>query len=156
RARAAKALRRAAGAARPVRGDGRRRHLRGRRRLLPQAADRVSVRRYRLRVPAAEAEPALVRMLDLFPGGVEEERDGDDVILAGYADEAPADGLEPEDVEPGWEDRWRAYHRPVTVGRIWVGPPWAGDRPDADSRLVVVIDPGRAFGTGGDGAHRGR
>jgi len=112
------------------------------------------VRRYRLRVPAAEAEPALVRMLDLFPGGVEEERDGDDVILAGYADEAPADGLEPEDVEPGWEDRWRAYHRPVTVGRIWVGPPWAGDRPDADSRLVVVIDPGRAFGTGGHGSTR--
>jgi ribosomal protein L11 methyltransferase len=112
------------------------------------------VRRYRLRVPAAEAEPALVRMLDLFPGGVEEERDGDDVILAGYADEAPADGLEPEDVEPGWEDRWRAYHRPVTVGRIWVGPPWAGDRPDADSRLAVVIDPGRAFGTGGHGSTR--
>jgi len=118
------------------------------------------VRRYRLRVPAAEAEPALLRMLDLFPGGVEEERDGDDVVLAGYADEAPADGLESDEVEPGWEDRWREYHRPVTVGRIWVGPPWAGDcpHPDGDSPrdepIAVVIDPGRAFGTGGHGSTR--
>ncbi len=86
------------------------------------------MKRYRVRVPAAEAEPALARMLDLFPGGLEEERDGDDVILAGYAERAPADGLECEDVEPGWEDRWREYHRPVTVGRIWVGPPWSSHR----------------------------
>src|SRR5690349_20028674 len=101
-------------------------------------------------------------MLDLFPGGVEEERDGDDVVLAGYADEAPADGLDSDEVEPGWEDRWRAYHRPVTVGRVWVGPPWAGDcpHPDGDSPhdkpIAVVIDPGRAFGTGGHGSTRAR
>jgi len=66
------------------------------------------VKRYRLRVPAAQAEPALARMLDLFPGGVEEERDGDDVILAGYAERPPGGGLEAEDVAPGWEDGWRA------------------------------------------------
>jgi ribosomal protein L11 methyltransferase len=119
------------------------------------------VRRYRLRVPAAEAEPALARMLDLFPEGVEEERDGDAVVFAGYAEAAPAGDLEAADVEPGWEDRWREYHRPVTVGRVWVGPPWceepgsgawpqqAGARPH-----VVVIDPGRAFGTGGHGSTR--
>ena len=28
------------------------------------------------------------------------------------------------DVEAGWEDRWRAFHRPIRVGRLWVGPPW--------------------------------
>ncbi len=126
------------------------------------------MKRYRLRVPAAEAEPALARMLDLFPGGLEEERDGGDVILAGYAERPPAAGLEAEDVEPGWEDRWRAYHRPVTVGRIWIGPPWAvtetgdsprrtGDSPQpdtGDSPLRIVIDPGRAFGTGGHGSTR--
>jgi ribosomal protein L11 methyltransferase len=110
------------------------------------------VRRYRLRVPAAEAEPALARMLDLFPGGVEEERDGDDIVFAGYADDAPADGFESDEVEPGWGDRWRAYHRPVTVGRIWVGPPWAEH--EGDSPLNIVIDPGRAFGTGGHGSTR--
>lgn len=118
------------------------------------------MKRYRLRVPAAEAEPALARMLDLFPGGLEEERDGDDVILAGYAERAPADGLEADDVESGWEDGWRAYHRPVTVGRVWIGPPWAaaptGDSSPGggDSPLTVVIDPGRAFGTGGHGSTR--
>ena len=119
------------------------------------------MKRYRLRVPAAQAEPALARMLDLFPGGLEEERDGDDVILAGYAERPPAGGLEADDVEPGWEDRWRAYHRPVTVGRIWIGPPWwpqpkGGDSPQAagDSPLNIVIDPGRAFGTGGHGSTR--
>ena len=49
------------------------------------------------------------------------------------------------DVEDGWEDRWRKFHRPVRVGRLWVGPPW--ETPPADA-LAVVIDPGRAFGTG--------
>jgi ribosomal protein L11 methyltransferase len=125
------------------------------------------VRRYRLRVPAAQAEPALARMLDLFPDGLEEERDGDHVVLAGYADRPPMDGLEADDVEPGWEDGWRAYHRPVTVGRLWIGPPWAepstgdsppktGDSPPktGDSPLHIVIDPGRAFGTGGHGSTR--
>jgi len=119
------------------------------------------VRRYRLRVPVAEAEPALARMLDLFPGGIEEERQGDDVVLAGYADAAPVAGLESDEVEPGWEDRWREYHRPVTVGRVWVGPPWgpqppggAGPRATRAWPHVVVIDPGRAFGTGGHGSTR--
>ena len=45
----------------------------------------------------------------------------------------------------GWEDGWRAYHHGVRVGRCWVGPPW--EEPPADA-VAVVIDPGRAFGTG--------
>jgi ribosomal protein L11 methyltransferase len=119
------------------------------------------VKRYRLRVPAADAEPALARMLDLFPQGVEEEREGDQVVFAGFAEAAPADDLEAVDVEPGWEDRWREYHRPVTVGRVWVGPPWwpqpvsgAWPQQAGAGPHVVVIDPGRAFGTGGHGSTR--
>ena len=54
-------------------------------------------------------------------------------------------GAQSADVEDGWEDRWRTFHRPVRVGRLWVGPPW--EAPPADL-LAVVIDPGRAFGTG--------
>ncbi|MHB8641740.1 MAG: 50S ribosomal protein L11 methyltransferase [Gaiellaceae bacterium] len=50
-----------------------------------------------------------------------------------------------EEVEPGWEDRWREFHRPVRAGPFWIGPPWEPPPPDA---LAVVIDPGRAFGTG--------
>ncbi len=45
----------------------------------------------------------------------------------------------------GWEDAWRAFHRPVSVAGLWIGPPWL--EPPADAP-AVVIDPGRAFGTG--------
>ena len=48
-------------------------------------------------------------------------------------------------VAPGWEDGWRAFHHGVVVGRLWVGPPW--EQPPAGA-AAVVIDPGRAFGTG--------
>ncbi len=50
-----------------------------------------------------------------------------------------------EEVEPGWEDRWREFHRPVRIGALWIGPPW---EPPPAGAIVVVIDPGRAFGTG--------
>jgi ribosomal protein L11 methyltransferase len=87
-------------------------------------------------------------MLALFPEGFE-ERDG---ALVAYTDrdgerrvrEAFED-VEATDVEPGWEDAWRAFHRPVRIGPLWVGPPWLD--PDPGS-LAVVVDPGRAFGTG--------
>jgi ribosomal protein L11 methyltransferase len=48
-------------------------------------------------------------------------------------------------VAEGWEDGWRAFHHGVRVGRCWIGPPW--EEPPADA-VAVVIDPGRAFGTG--------
>jgi ribosomal protein L11 methyltransferase len=49
------------------------------------------------------------------------------------------------EIESGWEDRWREFHHGVLIGRLWVGPPWEVAPPDA---TTVVIDPGRAFGTG--------
>jgi ribosomal protein L11 methyltransferase len=107
------------------------------------------VRRYSLRVPAAAADAALARMLELFPAGIVEEAEGDAVVFAGYAASPPGPGLDEADVAPGWEDAWRAFHRPVRVGPLWVGPPWA-----AAEEIAVVIDPGRAFGTGGHGSTR--
>lgn len=64
-----------------------------------------------------------------------------------YAEEPPLgfDVVEVDDVAEGWEDGWRAFHRGVRVGRCWVGPPW--EEPPGDA-VAVVIDPGRAFGTG--------
>jgi ribosomal protein L11 methyltransferase len=64
-----------------------------------------------------------------------------------YADDPPIgfDVVEVEDVREGWEDEWRAFHHGVTVGRLWVGPPWE-EAPDGT--IPVVVDPGRAFGTG--------
>ena len=53
--------------------------------------------------------------------------------------------VEAEFVEPGWEERWREFHRPVWVGPVWIGPSWESPPSDA---LAISIDPGRAFGTG--------
>lgn len=82
-------------------------------------------------------------LLHLFPEGVE-ELDG---AYAVYADEPPIgfDVLEADDVREGWEDSWREFHHGVAVGRFWVGPPWEDAPPGLEP---IVVDPGRAFGTG--------
>jgi ribosomal protein L11 methyltransferase len=91
-------------------------------------------------------------MLSLFPEGLEEVENDGDIELAGYGNAAaerraravfPA--LEVRAVEAGWEERWREFHTPVVVGPLWIGPPWAAAPPEL---TPVVIDPGRAFGTG--------
>ena len=91
-------------------------------------------------------------MLELFPAGFEEIEGAGGVELVAYTDAAGEEllwkmfgGARGDDVAEDWEDRWKAFHRPVRVGRLWVGPPW--EQPDEDA-LAVVIDPGRAFGTG--------
>jgi ribosomal protein L11 methyltransferase len=99
-----------------------------------------------------EAETAIAVLLDRFPAGLEERRVGDLVELAAYTDAAGEEelrgifpGVEGGSVEPGWEDRWKEFHRPVSAGGLWIGPPWIVPPPDA---TAVVVDPGRAFGTG--------
>jgi ribosomal protein L11 methyltransferase len=88
-------------------------------------------------------EPELALLLHIFPEGVE-ELDG---AYAVYAVDPPLgfDVIAVDDVAQGWEDGWRAFHHGVRVGRCWVGPPW--EEPPQDA-VAVVIDPGRAFGTG--------
>jgi ribosomal protein L11 methyltransferase len=81
-------------------------------------------------------EAELLLLLHIFPEGVE-ELDG---AFAVYADEPPTgfDVVQVDGIADGWEDNWRGFHHGVQVGRFWVGPPWE----------TIVIDPGRAFGTG--------
>jgi ribosomal protein L11 methyltransferase len=109
-------------------------------------------RRLSLRVVGDEAEPLRARLLERVPSGLEEVVDGDSVELAAYVPAAQVDALAAEfpgavvqEVPEGWEDAWRSFHHPVTVGGLWVGPPWE-EAPDPER--AVVIDPGRAFGTG--------
>jgi ribosomal protein L11 methyltransferase len=91
-------------------------------------------------------------MLELFPQGIEERDVGDAIELAAYTD-APGEGrlravfsdVEAAEFPEGWEERWREFHHGVRIGQLWVGPPW--ERPP-DGVEVVVIEPGRAFGTG--------
>jgi ribosomal protein L11 methyltransferase len=111
------------------------------------------LRRVSITVPDARAEEARAVMLELFPEGFE-EIDGDGGLeIAAYTNAAGEEriwqafgGASVADVEEDWQDRWRQFHRPVRVGRLWIGPPW--EEPDGDP-IAVVIDPGRAFGTGG-------
>ena len=92
-------------------------------------------------------------MLELFPEGFEEVEEGGDVELAAYTDPSGEErlwhafgGARGIDVDDGWEKRWRAFHRPVQFGPLSVGPPWLAP---PEGLTAVVIDPGRAFGTGG-------
>jgi ribosomal protein L11 methyltransferase len=92
-------------------------------------------------------------MLELFPTGFEEVDSDGSVELVAYTDAAGEEqlwhafgGARGEDVAADWRERWKAFHRPVRVGPLWIGPPW--EEPAADA-TAVVIDPGRAFGTGG-------
>jgi ribosomal protein L11 methyltransferase len=109
-------------------------------------------RRLSIRVPRSEAEPLGARLLERVPAGIEERDDGDAVELAAYVPVAQvaellADfpGATVRPVPDGWEDAWRSFHHPVTAGGLWIGPPW---ETSPDPGRAVVIDPGRAFGTG--------
>jgi ribosomal protein L11 methyltransferase len=91
-------------------------------------------------------------MLELFPEGFEEVDSSDSVELVAYTDAGGEErlwhvfgGARGTDVAADWRDRWKAFHRPVRVGPLWIGPPWDEAPPHA---TTVVIEPGRAFGTG--------
>jgi ribosomal protein L11 methyltransferase len=110
------------------------------------------LRRVSIEVGFERLEEARATMIELFPQGFEEVDKAQGTELAAYTDAAGEERLwaffgsgRSADVEIGWEDRWRAFHQPIRVGRLWVGPPW--EMPPTDA-LVVVVDPGRAFGTG--------
>ncbi len=97
-------------------------------------------------------------MLELFPEGFEERDLSDGVELVAYTDAGGEERLwaafgtvTADNVAAGWEQRWRDFHRPVRIGRVWIGPPWEETPGDA---IAVVIDPGRAFGTGGHATTR--
>jgi ribosomal protein L11 methyltransferase len=102
----------------------------------------------------------LAELTELVPAGFE-EIDGERFVefaVYGAAGELPElprgrasiGGVTVEvtgtEIGDDWADRWKAFHRPVTVGgRLHVRPPWTEPEPDC---IDVVIDPGQAFGTG--------
>jgi ribosomal protein L11 methyltransferase len=103
-------------------------------------------------VATAAAEEARARMLDLVPEGFEEVEGPDSVELVAYVRPEGEELLRSAfarvasaPIADDWPERWRSFHRPVRIGPLWVGPPW--EEPPADA-VPVVIDPGRAFGTG--------
>jgi ribosomal protein L11 methyltransferase len=104
----------------------------------------------------------LAALLELAPAGFEQV-DGEEFVefaLYGAPGELPTfpEGeaelggvrvqVRGEVVPDDWEERWKRFHVPVLVGgRLWVRPPW--EQPAVRPGVTeVVIDPGRAFGTG--------
>jgi len=102
----------------------------------------------------------LAELTVLAPNGVEEEEGPGYVEYAIYGGEgelpelgeievAAGDGLVEvvaTEVPDDWADRWQDFHKPLLVGeRLWLRPSWGEPREDA---IDVVVDPGRAFGTG--------
>ena len=111
-------------------------------------------------------------------GVVEEERPGSGAMLRAFFPDTVAaatleesvrrylDGLRELGFAPArdlqvvaladenWADAWRAHFTPRPVGRrLLIVPPW--DEDEADGRLVITIEPGRAFGTGHHGTTAG-
>lgn len=108
------------------------------------------------------AERVLAELVELVPGGVEEERGAGYVEYAIYGppgelpelpeiEVAAGEGLvaiETTEIPDDWADRWRDFHEPVWIAeRLLIRPSWerAGER---RAQHEIVIDPGRAFGTG--------
>jgi len=122
--------------------------------------------RLALRVRRDQAELVLAELLELAPSGVEEVDISDDVVeyaVYGPPGEIPelpdlkaaAGGAFVEvsttEVADDWADRWREFHKPLRLGdRLVVRPPWEplAPGPAGVAALDIVIDPGRAFGTG--------
>jgi ribosomal protein L11 methyltransferase len=116
--------------------------------------------RLAVRVAREHADIVTAELLAFSPSGLEErEVDESTVELAIYG--SPGELPDVGDVRAAagealvevsasalpddWLERWRQWHQPLDVGPLHVRPPWTEPRPGA---LDVVIDPGRAFGTG--------
>jgi ribosomal protein L11 methyltransferase len=106
------------------------------------------------------AEQVLAELTVLAPNGVEEERGRDYVEYAIYGGEGELPELGEIEAAAGgglvelvatvvpddWADRWQDFHKPLLIGeRLWLRPSWEEPR---EGSIDVVIDPGRAFGTG--------
>jgi ribosomal protein L11 methyltransferase len=116
--------------------------------------------RLAVRVRREQAERVLAELLELAPGGLEEVDDGDVVEYALYGPPgelpelpdlraAAGDALvevSTRQLADDWAERWRQFHQPLVLGcQLTVRPPWA---PPGETPIDLVIDPGRAFGTG--------
>jgi ribosomal protein L11 methyltransferase len=108
------------------------------------------------------AERVLAELLELAPGGVEEEHGDGWVEYAIYGppgevpelpdlEAAAGEGLveiSSTEIPDDWADRWRDFHRPVLIGeRLVVRPSWE-EAVDVHAQVEIVIDPAQAFGTG--------
>jgi len=116
--------------------------------------------RLAVRCAPEQAEIVLAELTVLAPNGVEEEMGPGYIEYAIYGGEgelpelgeikvAAGEGLVEvvaTEVPDNWADRWQDFHKPLLVGgRLWLRPSWEEPR---EGTIDLVVDPGRAFGTG--------
>src|SRR5262249_57140935 len=59
-------------------------------------------------------------------------------------------------IDNDWAHAWQQSFPPIEVGaRLVIAPPWNAKAESSDGRLCVLIEPGRAFGTGHHGSTEG-
>ena len=129
-------------------------------------------------LPAALAESAAATLVEAGASGVE-ERDAStierpepgEVLLVVWIDLAQVDTfiarvaaalpeagdrarpLRHDRDEDEWRDAWKRYFHARPVGRFVIVPSWETYAP-APGEIVLDLDPGRAFGTGGHASTR--
>ncbi len=116
--------------------------------------------RLAVRCCTEQADLVLAELTVLAPGGVEEEHGPGYVEYAIYGGEGELPELGELEAAAGgslveviattvpddWADRWQDFHKPALIGeRLWLRPSW--EEP-LEGAIDLVIDPGRAFGTG--------
>lgn len=78
---------------------------------------------------------------------------GIEELLAAYREHFPEKAASlaihtQEVADDDWSDRWKAHFKPMRVGRRFlIRPTWEACEVAAED-LLIIIDPGRAFGTG--------
>ena len=48
-----------------------------------------------------------------------------------------------------WINNWKQFFKPLVIGRILIQPSWEELKSEYKDKLLIQIDPGTAFGTGG-------
>ncbi|WP_437997127.1 50S ribosomal protein L11 methyltransferase [Sorangium sp. So ce185] len=123
-------------------------------------------------VPEPEADEIAAALFELGASGVEQRdeqtlvrgaRSGQVTLVASFEDHGEAEAaiaalgeLSPplaarleEVVGDAWRDAWKEHFAPFALTpTITVVPPWAERAPEREGERVLLLEPGRAFGTG--------
>jgi ribosomal protein L11 methyltransferase len=119
------------------------------------------MRAFRVLVEAADEEQATAALWEAGTAGIEVRPAGDQVeLLAYFPESAELAAVQSALAQPplksatvaattvpevDWVARFREGFRPFQAGRFLIAPPWNAPRASPD---VLLVDPGRAFGTG--------
>jgi ribosomal protein L11 methyltransferase len=116
----------------------------------PTDARHPATQRYTVPVAREDAEVVAAALWSAGASGVW-ERPGQ--LVAWFADREvvglPPGGTFTEEPDRDWQAEWKATISPVLAGRFAIVPTWlVDDHAPAPDETTVVLDPGRAFGSG--------